>query len=522
MTRKIVLDYIITLIFGRCIMTWINQVELVKLKRIIMKKRIEAFWLRMRTAILNSPVEVFLSVSACIMGCYDFESGNRYFEMMLRYFPVLFLLAYTLNQLSEGGRKRLLYYFSVLLWAPFFMLSDKDHSFPTYMVSLVVVQLVYLISGWPRDNKRFFEKGLLYLISLFSACLLSGVAWGLSISIFECIRYIFEIWQGGETRFVTYASFVAFCAILPLLFLMFNQRQEDKVVGNRLFDLLLNYVLSPALIIYAVILYLYFIKITVLWSLPKGAVANIVISFTTAIFVLKGCQVFLSRRYFDWLYKHASIAVFPALAMFWVGTYYRIHEYGFTEPRVYLVVVGLILTLTAVLFLMKRWAHYLYAACLAIFLLVSVTYIPGIRAKDIERISQTARGNYPMRDGQDIVEEFLLIYSDEEIDIRGYNSLEKLWDDESRGGAWLSAIDDTIFVYDKRKELIYQKSCDEFLEDQLEKVGLSLSDSIPDSAYPDLLRIDLDSSTVILEGLNLRKDSIYHIFYIKGLCYLKQ
>lgn len=490
----------------------------------MMKKRIEAFWLRMRTAIQNSPVEVFLSVSACILGCYDYESGNRNFEMMLRYFPVLFLFAYTLNQLFEGGRKRFLYYFSVLLWAPFYMLSDKDHSFPTYVVSLAVVQLVYLISAWQRDNKRFFEKGLLYLVSLFSAFLLSGIAWGLSISIYECIRYIFEIWQGGETRFVTYASFVAFCAILPLLFLMFNQRQtrEDNIIGSRLFNLLLNYVLSPALVIYAAILYLYFIKITVLWSLPKGAVANIVISFTTAIFVLKGCQVFLSRRYFDWLYKHASIVVFPALAMFWVGTCYRIHEYGFTEPRVYLVVVGLILSATAVLFLMKRWAHYLYAACLAIFLLVAVTYIPGIRAKDIERISQTARGNYPMKNGQDIVEEYYQIYSDEEIDIRGYNRLKTLWDDKTRGDAWLSAIDDTIFIYDKGEELIYQKSCDEFLEDQFRKVGLSRSDSIPDSARQDLLRIDLDSSTVILEGLYLRKDSIYHIYHIKGLWYLKK
>lgn len=488
-----------------------------------MKKRVEAFWLRMRTAIQNSPVEVFLSVSACVMGCYDYESGNRDFVMMLRYFPVLFLLAYTLNQLCDGGRKRFLYYCSVLLWTPFFMLSDEDHFFPTYVVSLVVVQLVYLISGWQRDNKRFFEKGLLYLISLFSASLLSGIAWGLSISIFECIRYIFEIWQDGEARFINYASFVAFCAILPLLFLMFNQRQKDKIVGSRLFDLLLNYVLSPALIIYAAILYLYFIKITVLWSLPKGAVANIVISFTTAIFVLKGCQAFLSRRYFDRLYQHASIAVFPALAMFWVGTYYRIHEYGFTEPRVYLVVVGLILTATAVLFLMKRWAHYLYAACLAIFLLVSVTYIPGIRAKDIERISQTARGNYPMKNGQDIIaEECVLIYSEEEIDIRGYNRLEKLWDDDTHGDAWLSAIDDTIFIYDKEKGLVYQKPSAEFLEDQFRKVGLSQSDSIPDSVYQDLLRIDLDSSMVILEGLNLRKDSIYHIFYIKGLCYLKQ
>ena len=69
---------------------------------------------------------------------------------------------------------------------------------------------------------------------------------------------------------------------------------------NKLFDVLLNYVLSPALLIYAVILYLYFVKVAVLWSLPKGAVAYIVVSFISATFILKSCQPFLERRYYEW------------------------------------------------------------------------------------------------------------------------------------------------------------------------------------------------------------------------------
>ena len=109
---------------------------------------------------------------------------------------------------------------------------------------------------------------------------------------------------------------------------MFNERRERSWLPfkSKLFDVLLNYVLSPALLIYAVILYLYFIKIAVLWSLPKGAVASIVVSFTAAAFILKGCQVFLTRRYYDWFYDHASLAVFPALVMFWIGTLYRIYR----------------------------------------------------------------------------------------------------------------------------------------------------------------------------------------------------
>ena len=51
---------------------------------------------------------------------------------------------------------------------------------------------------------------------------------------------------------MAYSSSIAFAGILPLLFLLFNREKEEEGV-NKLFDVLLNYVLSPALLIYAVI-----------------------------------------------------------------------------------------------------------------------------------------------------------------------------------------------------------------------------------------------------------------------------
>ena len=111
---------------------------------------------------------------------------------------------------------------------------------------------------------------------------------------------------------MAYSSSIAFAGILPLLFLLFNREKEEEEGVNKLFDVLLNYVLSPALLIYAVILYLYFVKVAVLWSLPKGAVAYIVVSFISATFILKSCQPFLERRYYDWFYRYSGWAVLPA------------------------------------------------------------------------------------------------------------------------------------------------------------------------------------------------------------------
>ena len=87
-----------------------------------MRKKIELFGLRMKAAVQSHPVEVSLSVLACAMGCYDYESEGSFFDMVLQYMPVVFLFVYTLNRCCARMRRRLLYYFSALLWIPFLMM----------------------------------------------------------------------------------------------------------------------------------------------------------------------------------------------------------------------------------------------------------------------------------------------------------------------------------------------------------------------------------------------------------------
>lgn len=85
-----------------------------------MRKKIELFGLRMKAAVQSHPVEVSLSVLVCAMGCYDYESEGSFFDMVLQYMPVVFLFVYTLNRCCARMRRRLLYYFSALLWISFF------------------------------------------------------------------------------------------------------------------------------------------------------------------------------------------------------------------------------------------------------------------------------------------------------------------------------------------------------------------------------------------------------------------
>lgn len=481
-------------------------------------------WDQIRMAVRSNPVEMFMAVLVCCLNCYRYEKDDVYaFDMLLYYFPVLFLFSYMLNQCFKEGKLRWIYYFSIvpcfILWG----VTGRWSYSAVYLVSLVVIQLVYLASGWKRDNTAFMREGLRYLRSFLSAGVLAGIVWLLSLSIYLCVTYIFEFWEKSDNKVFIYIPTISFMGVMPLLFLMLHGK-KDEVQGNRLFDVLLNYVLSPALLIYAVILYLYFIKIAVLWSLPKGGVAYIVVCFTIATFLLKGFQVFLSRRYYDWFYKQASFVVMPTLVMYWIGAIYRIQEYGFTELRVYLVVVGVILTVTALIFFSDRWGRYLYVACVTTVLLSVVTYIPGITAKDIERISQEGRGN----GSKEIEIQYSLIdYSsvawDNSLDISGYNSLEMVTNNSTTDGiVRLDFTGDSLSLYNREGSLFYKKSGDELLDQQLAKVGLTRKDSIPKSVYPELLQLELDSGKIVFGSMNLKKDSMYHIFYISGQFYLKK
>ena len=493
-----------------------------------MKKKTEILIVRLRLAIRLHPVEVLLSVAFALLGCIHFESGYEYkfLETPLVYFPVLFLATYTLNGLFSQTSYRWIYYLSALFCLPFFWWTMEKIWTPQYLVSLIIVQLVYLVSGWKKENDEFVRVALRYMKAMLSAGLLAGIAYLLAISIYVSIQYIFEIWQGGDRRFYTEAAYIIYMCAMPLLFLMFNQaKEEGEESRNRLFEVLLNYVLSPALLIYAVILYLYFIKIAVLWSLPKGAVAYIVVSFVSATFILKGCQVFLSKRYYDWFYRYASFAVLPALVMYWIGVYYRINQYGFTEPRVYLVAVGGILTGLVGLFLTRQWGRYLYTACLAIIFLSAVTYIPGITAEDIERISQTRRGNYPPKETTYDYRSFVEIDGNSPVDISGYRTLIPISGYRSGNGMWTAIERDTFYIFNKAEETVYSEAISTFWNNQLSKAGIQPGDTIPEEAFPILLEFDMDSAKLVFQTISLYRsssDSAYRVSYMTPACYLQK
>lgn len=485
-----------------------------------MKKYLIELQRKAQEAIRSNPVEIAIALSSCIIQYLVFEKVITGWQSLPFYFPILFIFSYTLNQCSADKKLlRWFYYASLLLIVPFAW-TEEPREFSFYMVNLGVFFALYFISKWQTDNERFVDTALRFLRSLTFAGALSLITQLLLISIFFSIQSIFDIWDTQMNRFLAYVTPLVFMVELPLLFMMFHREKTESFIPSRVTKALLNYVLSPALLIYCAILYAYVIKITATGVLPKGQVAMITVCFTIALFVLKGCRPLMGERTYAWLYNRASWVALPPLAMLWIGTLYRINEYGFTVERVYLVVVAVLLTLSAFLFFTQKTGRYLYVLIVGILLFGGVTYIPGFSATDIERISQAKRGTDQKKE---VVTEYHDFELQEPVLTEGFKSVEPVFGHEVKGMMRFDLRNDSLLVYDRQSKLIYQADVRSLAEQQMRKVGLTFSDTIDmERDYSPMMQVELDSALLVFESMGLKQDSVYHINNINSAFYLKK
>lgn len=340
-----------------------------------------------------APAEIFTTVYAFVTFTLAYEKVSPIQEEYIALAPLVFGLSFILNRLCHG-KWRLIYYLSPLVYVLFIKTDLKDWITSTeYIIALLICPLAVILSDWIKDNKRFAERIIRYLVDWVAAGLLALVAYLLVNAIVYSFGYIFDLHI--PSKFSFYAFLSASILLTPLCFLTFNRQSEQTpdrpIPGNSFLDILARYVLTPAAWIYTIILYLYFVRIAITWSLPRGGIAYLVFGFILFATILKALQPLLQKQPCKWFYERFSLISLPALIMFWIGVGYRINQYGLTEDRIYLIVCGVVMTLTIGLFFSHRWGRYLYATLSAVVLLALVTYIPGIRAGQLGLLSQNLR-----------------------------------------------------------------------------------------------------------------------------------
>lgn len=305
-------------------------------------------------------------------------------DILFFFVPLLVLTFYL------GKVNRWLYALSGLLFLPLMALNLKPFLWTYGFYFTYVLAAILLIVGTRRMDNRPFGAHVLHVVTqLFFGLLLSAILTMAVVAIVGSVEYIFSLSFHHVYEYIY--EFIWF-AVAPQICCTLISRGENEVSEPaKVIQIILNYILSPAIVIYTVILYVYFIKIAFEWNLPKGGVAWLVMGFITAALV--GClaQYVLDKRYFDWFYRHFTWIAIPPLIMYWIGSFYRIRMYSFTESRFYLMVAGVLMTLFVLMLLWRHTRRFQLMVVLFGFAIILFTYIPGISAKSIGLRCQTER-----------------------------------------------------------------------------------------------------------------------------------
>lgn len=306
-------------------------------------------------------------------------------------------LLFIVNRLlTDAGKWRHIYWVAWVPLVPLFFwrgFPDWIHSMQGGVTIFVLTPLALLACRRAVANDRFVADGLVYLRSAVLAMLFAYVAYGLFEAILLSAASIFGFSEAAWVKelSVDLLYVVQFFAV-PTLFMMMVDRWDGRRVGaSDEMAILVNWIITPAVVTYAAVLYLYLLKILVAWTLPDGGVAYLVFGFTITALLVKALRLPLEKRKFDWFYNRFSVVSLPLVALFWIGVARRIGEYGLTEARVYLLVCGAVMTFCILLFLSRRAGRYLWVALFAMIAFAAVAYVPALSPERAELRSQTRR-----------------------------------------------------------------------------------------------------------------------------------
>ncbi|MBF1251331.1 MAG: DUF4153 domain-containing protein, partial [Haemophilus parainfluenzae] len=299
---------------------------------------------QIKSAISTHPIEIFM-IAAFALGIWfvDMNSEKDHLAYWL-FEPMLFAFIYL-------SRPCAWYRFSwiVPLIAIFTIWQVNDNAdFYGYSPKFWGAQFIVLLilCGFPfvRNNQAFTYRNFTTLYYITSSIAGWGLVSGLVAAILASISTLFNIDFSEWFQKHLYSSITAFC--LPLFFLVFQQRQENtKMTLNRSFDILVNFILVPALMIFTALLYAYVGKIILAGALPKGMVSNIALPYLVGglgVYALRSISV---KANWDSFFKSFPYLSIVPIVLLWLAIDRRISAYAWTEQRIYLVALASAITI---------------------------------------------------------------------------------------------------------------------------------------------------------------------------------
>ena len=345
---------------------------------------------QMKSAVSTHPIAIFL-ISAFAIGIWFMELGPRQGNDHLAYWafePMLFIFVYLSRPYSWY---RFSWIVPLLALAIIGMTNDSAEFYltsPKFWGANFIALLVLLGFPFERNNQGFTYRNFTNLFHLGLATAVWLLVFGLVAAILFTITTLFNVEFSDSFYQHFYTSLGIFTQ--PLFFLVFQQRQaKSEMTLNRIFEILVNFVLAPALMIFTVLLYAYVVQIIFEGVLPKGMLANITLPYLLGGLGVYALRSICAKARWETFFKFYPYLAIVPIVLLWLAIDRRISAYAWTEQRIYLVALATAITIAYAILIVPKARQYRLISGVVMVAIFAMTWI--VKPQEIAYQSQTVR-----------------------------------------------------------------------------------------------------------------------------------
>ena len=344
---------------------------------------------QIKNAVSAHPIEIFL-ISAFAIGIWFVELGTHKGDHLAYWVfePMLFIFVYLSRPYSWY---RFSWIVPLVALAIIGMTNDSAEfylSSPKFWGANFIALLVLLGFPFEKNNQGFTYRNFTNLFHIGLATAVWLLVFGLVAAILFTITTLFNV----EFSDSFYSHFYTSLGILtqPLFFLVFQQRQaKSEMTLNRIFEILVNFVLAPALMIFTVLLYAYVVQIIFEGVLPKGMLANITLPYLLGGLGVYALRSICAKARWETFFKFYPYLSIVPIVLLWLAIDRRISAYAWTEQRIYLVALATAITIAYAILIVPKARQYRLISGVVMVAIFSMTWV--VKPKEIAYQSQTER-----------------------------------------------------------------------------------------------------------------------------------
>ena len=356
------------------------------------KNRLKSTILNLKKSIERFPITVFSSTILAMLLIVFHERSYTLAQAQIDNFVRLnmlvglsILLSLCIGLLTERGFlntlfKKVLSYIigAIILLLYYFLLLPNFNFVPMAryigFVFLLIISTFYI--PWIK-RKENFEY---YVIKVFSSLLVtfvySGVlCFGLFAILFTTDQ-LFDLSINGKYYYYIFLFVSLIFAVALFLSKIPGSKDElESYTYSRSLKVLLLYIIIPLISVYTLILYVYFAKILMTSQWPKGLVSHLVLWYSSiSVGVIFLISPILKDNPVGRIFKNVfPKIIIPILAMMFVSIGIRINQYGITENRYYVVLLGLwVLGIMLYYSIVKKTKNIIVPITLSLVMLIAI------------------------------------------------------------------------------------------------------------------------------------------------------